>query len=213
MAEQIARSFFSEVSEEANTLTGLGTPFYNGQEGSEYNLYGNVFERISPVAFAKSLEKEILCTFNHDISKPLGRTPNTLKVWVDEQGLKYSVDLPNTTTGNDVKEMVKRGDLRGSSFLGFVNKISWSDEGRKRIRTIEEIDLIELGPVTMPAYGATNGKLSLRSQELVEIKQEEENYVAKLETERRIERAKQLAKEMGITPNALAGLKQAFLSR
>lgn len=198
--EQITRSLNSEIAQEGNILRGVGAVFYNGEQGSEYNLYGNVWERVSPSAFRSSLERqgEVLSTFNHDTGKPLGRTPNTLKLWIDERGLNYEIDLPNTTLGNDIKEMIRRKDIRGSSFIAGIKKAVWSEEGTKRIRTLTELDLIEVGPVTLPCYGATSGKLQLRGQELEQVQKEEMDWIAKLETERRIAKAKKLLDELTI---------------
>lgn len=150
------------------------------------------------MAFRSSIERqgEVLSTFNHDVSKPLGRTPDTLKVWIDERGLNYEIDLPNTTLGNDIKEMVRRKDIRGSSFIAAVKKSEWSDEGKKRVRTLTELDLVEVGPVTLPCYGATSGKLQLRGQELEQVQKEERDWIARMETERKIAHAKKLLKDI-----------------
>jgi HK97 family phage prohead protease len=47
----------------------------------------------------------------------IGRTTNgTLRLGVDKKGLKYEVDLPDTTAARDIHALVKRGDINKSSF-------------------------------------------------------------------------------------------------
>jgi hypothetical protein len=41
-------------------------------------------------------------------------------VSADDHGLHYEIDLPDTTLGTDVAELLRRGDISGSS-LGFRN--------------------------------------------------------------------------------------------
>lgn len=46
----------------------------------------------------------------------------SLALSVDDYGLAYKFDAPNTQCGNDAIEMINRGDLFGSSFA------FWTDE-------------------------------------------------------------------------------------
>ena len=77
----------------------------------------------------------------------LGRTASgTLKLSVDDTGLIYETELPNTTLGNDVYEMVNRGDFYESSFMFTVNdaKQRWEYNEEEDIwyRYIEEIETL-----------------------------------------------------------------------
>jgi HK97 family phage prohead protease len=134
---------------------------------------GGFRERIVPGAGAPSLrQNDVYATFNHNSSALLGRTSSgTLRVGEDREGGWYEIDLPNTTVGRDVAELLKRGDLQGSSFTFRV-----LDGGQRRaenddtetglpIREITAMDVRELGPVTNPAYLSTQA--SLRSIEEV----------------------------------------------
>ncbi|PEP81913.1 HK97 family phage prohead protease, partial [Bacillus toyonensis] len=69
-------------------------------------------------AFADSLHHDdIRALWSHDTSKVLGRTKNnTLRLEEDDKGLRFELDLPRTTVGNDTYESVKRGDIAGVSF-------------------------------------------------------------------------------------------------
>lgn len=132
---------------------------------------GGFRERIVPGAGAPSLrQNDVYATFNHDTASLLGRTSSgTLRVGEDREGGWYEVDLPDTTVGRDVAELLKRGDLSGSSFTFRV-----LDGGQRRadnddpetglpVREITAMDVAELGPVVNPAYPTTQA--SLRSIE------------------------------------------------
>jgi HK97 family phage prohead protease len=128
---------------------------------------GGFRERIVPGAGAPSLrQNDVYATFNHDTRALLGRTSSgTLRVGEDREGGWYEIDLPDTTVGRDVAELLKRGDLRGSSFTFRV-----LDGGQRRaddddpdtglpVREITAMDVVEVGPVVNPAYPTTQAAL------------------------------------------------------
>ena len=119
---------------------------------------GGFRELIQRGAFAKSLtdNDEVHALFNHDDNKILGRRgAGTLKLWEDDHGLRVEIDPPNTTDGNDVVELLRRGDLVSMSF-GFYNiKDDWETRDGEDIRTIKEAKLFDVSVVTNPAYQAT----------------------------------------------------------
>ena len=52
--------------------------------------------------------------FNHERGALLGRTcSGTLRLSEDGTGLRYEIDLPDTTVGRDVAALLERGDLTG----------------------------------------------------------------------------------------------------
>lgn len=73
--------------------------------------------------FSASLrENPVQCLFNHSPDQLLGRTESgTLQLQEDNIGLRFDVSLPNTTTGNDVAELLSRGDAFECSFAFSVN--------------------------------------------------------------------------------------------
>jgi hypothetical protein len=128
---------------------------------------GGFRERIIPGAGGPSLrQNDVIATFNHDTRSLLGRTSSgTLRVGEDREGGWYEIDLPDTTVGRDVAELLKRGDLRGSSFTFRV-----LDGGQRRaddddpetglpVREVTAMDVVELGPVVNPAYLTTQASL------------------------------------------------------
>jgi len=128
----------------------------------ETDIGGFFREVIRPGAFKKTLqESDVLALWNHDTSKPLGRVSNgTLELTEDERGLRFELQLPDTTWGVDAFKSISRGDVRGMSFGFVVTKESWSgkteENGKEDIlREIKEVALYEISPVTFPAYEAT----------------------------------------------------------
>jgi len=97
----------------------------------------------------------------------LGRTTSgTLRLSTDSVGLRYEVDLPDTSIGRDIAELVKRGDITGSSFKFEILGEKRFKENGTEYRTIEDVQLFDVGPVTYPAYEATS--VALRSDESLE---------------------------------------------
>ena len=97
-------------------------------------------ETISRNAFDGRLEDNVILTFNHDMNAILDRNQGgTLKLSIDNLGLRYDGTLPNTTSGRDVAELMRRGLLYESSFAFTVEDDEWSKDGdvAKRIKARE----------------------------------------------------------------------------
>lgn len=112
-------------------------------------------EQFRKGSFANSLQNDDQrALWSHDTSQVLGRTKNgTLRLSEDDIGLRFELDLPNTTLGNDAYETIKRGDVDGVSF-GFQKLVEEWDETDPEniIRTITNAKLLEISPVAFPAY-------------------------------------------------------------
>lgn len=143
---------------------------------------GELVERIASTALDGTLERsDVLCVVNHNPDRGvLARFRDgvgSLTLTVDEKGLKYAFEAPNTALGDELVESLKRGDITESSFCFSCKK----DKYDKRadgvyVRTILEIEqLYDVSPVYNPAYAGT--KVSLRSFE--DFKAEEERQEAK----------------------------------
>lgn len=142
-------------------IVGYGSVFYRaGVPGTQYQLWENTVERVAPTAFAAALQRrdDTRALFNHDASLILGRTDaGTMRLSVDDNGLRYEIDPPDSDIGRRVMEAIQRGDVSGSSFSFIVDKQSWETlpDGQE-VRTIESVQLLDVGPVTFPAYEATS---------------------------------------------------------
>lgn len=115
-------------------------------------------EKINRNAFDGVDLSNVVGTFNHNFDNVLGKTSkSTMRLSIDDRGLNYSIDIPNTTIGRDLAENVNNGNVDGASFMFSIKEQIWTDrEGDIDEREITKIDrLFELGPVTMPAYPDT----------------------------------------------------------
>jgi len=134
---------------------------------------GDFVERIDPGAFGLVAERrgrrkplETRALWNHDPNYPLARYPGTLRMTVDEVGLRYEFPVPDTTYGRDIASNIRAGIVKGSSFSFTVPSggDSWSVEDGRSVRTIQRIDsLLDVGPVTFPAYPDADVKVAQRS--------------------------------------------------
>jgi HK97 family phage prohead protease len=114
-------------------------------------------EKIAKGAFADSIRKDdIRMLWNHDPNFVLGRTKaRTLELSEDSKGLFYRGIPPNTQWARDLMESIKRGDVNQSSFGFIIQKESWDKNAKPCVRTLDEVQLFDVSPVTYPAYKNT----------------------------------------------------------
>jgi HK97 family phage prohead protease len=131
-------------------------------------LYENgkrFIEVILPEAITDELIQrcDIRALVDHDRARLLARSnkgKGTLKLNLTEFGLEYSFEAPHTADGDYVVEMVKRGDIEGSSFAFSVADGGERWEKRKDgtyIRYISKIRALYDVTITAdPAYPSTS---------------------------------------------------------
>ena len=166
----IARAFTTN----GRTVSGYAIRF------NEDSAFMGFTERISPSALPASMleNADIFAYFNHDWSKVLARTPNSLKLDLRDDGLYYEFEAPNTQDGNDLLEHIKRGEMYGTSFAFSLpedgsGEVWTKQEDGTYLREIVMFDaLYEISPVYTPAYPTTS--VSARCLEHVR-KLEEQN--------------------------------------
>jgi uncharacterized protein len=130
-------------------------------------------ERIAPGAFKRSLKSRnnIFMFYNHDSGQVLASTrAGTMTLTEDSRGLKVDAQLANTSSGRDVAELLKRGDLDAMSF-GFsvpTGGDSWNDKGTER--TLKSVRLFEVSVVAMPAYPEISGMASVRGLDKIALR-------------------------------------------
>ena len=103
----------------------------------------------------------VVARYNHDDNMLLGTSgAGTLRLGLDNVGLDYQVDLPQSR--GDVYELVQRGDVRQSSFAFVALEDDWGvDDGGFPMRTLVKVRLMDVAPVNTPAYEDTS--VGLRS--------------------------------------------------
>lgn len=165
----------ADTTSDSRTVEGYAAVFNSESE----ELWG-FYETIEPGAFDEADMTDVRALFNHDPNQILARTSSgTLAVSVDETGLRYSFDMPETTMGNDLLVMMKRGDISQSSFAFTIREDSWEDlpDGRT-LRHIRKVGKVyDVSPVTYPAYEAT----SATARSLQEYQQQQDNGEAERE--------------------------------
>ena len=151
-----------EDGSKGRTITGYAAKFDTWSEP----IYGWFVEKIARGAFEKTDMSDVIMVFNHDISGVLARTTSgTLKLSVDETGLRFEFEAPDTTLGNDMLELVRRGDISKCSFKFVVETDEWryADDSNKLEydeRTVKAIArLYDVSLVTYPAYKDTEASV------------------------------------------------------
>lgn len=166
------REFRAEAfsASDEGRLEGLVAPF--GHETIIGDLKrGGFREEIAPGAFRKTLgEGDVILLDNHDMTRPLARkSAGTLDLREVDKGLEFSAQPADTSYGRDLRTNIKAGNIGGMSFGFEPVKDDWFDEagapsnrnvGTRRV--LREVKLIEVSPVTRPAYSGT--VVSARSQ-------------------------------------------------
>lgn len=109
---------------------------------------------------------DVFGKYNHE--RVIGRTTSgTMRLFVDERGLRYEIDPPNSAA--DVVELIERGDVRGSSFAfrSSPKDETWEkDKDGTMVRRIKRFSYLgDAGPVDSPAYLATETYVSKRALE------------------------------------------------
>ena len=141
-------------------------------------------EVIDKKAFSNTDFSQARALFNHDPNYVLGSVKaGTLRLYVDNLGLKYEIDIPNSSTINDlVVEPIKRGDINQSSFAFTLRHESkepyerWERGKDKDKRTLLDIaEVFDVSPVTYPAYRQTT--VSARSYDDFKKQQNKLNTV------------------------------------
>jgi len=131
-------------------------------------------ETIAPGAFDERLLDDVRALFNHDSNLILARSKDgegTLKLSLDDVGLRYEFEAPDTQAGRDLVENIRLGNVDQSSFSFTVQKDGqeWEEkqegDGPRIIkRTITKIArLFDVAPVTYPAY--PDATVALRSMQ------------------------------------------------
>lgn len=148
----IEKRIATEVRAEGRKLTGYAAVFNTETRVADFH------EKIAPGAFRSTLADghDVLALADHDPSRVLARTRSgTLRLSEDERGLKFELDVPDTSAGRDVLALATRGDLGGCSF-GFSvpeNGDSWTGDKRElRSVILHEISIVQ----AHPAYPQTS---------------------------------------------------------
>lgn len=165
----------SSINVDTRTVEGYAIVFNSQSEDLGF------YETISPSAVTEDTinTSDVFCLFNHNPEKVLARSKygkGSLTLVLDDRGLKYSFEVPNTELGNELLEHVRRGEIDGSSFAFIVSTDDgsevWENINGTTHRTINKIEcLVDVSPVWTPAYSATS--VSARAKEMLNTMEQE----------------------------------------
>ena len=169
-------------------VVGYGSIFNSKSE----NL-GGFYEFIAPEAITDEtiMASDVRALINHDPNLILARSKNgegNLMLSVDEKGLRYQFNIPETSYGKDLAINLKNGNISQSSFAFTIAEggDTWTTDAEGRdIRTITKINrLYDISSVTYPAYSEASSDLviaqrGLQTYKESQKKQEEENDLVK----------------------------------
>lgn len=151
------RAITSPAGEDKHIITGrpivYETPtVINDPNGGSYT------EIIKQGALNNADLSDVHLLYNHDLSKvPLARTPKTMQLKVDDNGLTFTAELPDTAAAMEVYEAIKRGDLSGMSFAFKVPDGGDSYDAMTNTRSIYSFSKVyECSIVPFPAYPTTS---------------------------------------------------------
>lgn len=191
---------------EIRSFTELGAPKIG--EGRTIEGYAVVFGQESRVlydiekrrAFVEVIEKgaiteellrscDVKAVLEHNKQRLLARCflgTGSLVLELDEYGLKYRFDAPNTVDGDFAVEMIKRGDIFGSSFAYYANdkdktKVTYSMKDGLLTRTVHKIDRItDISPVSDPAFFGTDVTVRSMDEMIAELTPDNNKYLIEL---------------------------------
>lgn len=148
-----------QTDSEKRTIEGYAIVFNSYSEDMGFR------EIILPNALEGVIERsDVYALLNHERERGvLARSKygnGSLELTVDDIGLRYKFEAPNTELGEQTLEHIRRGEIDSSSF-GFTvaeNGQEWSkEEDGTYIRTITHIDrLFDVSPVFSAAYSETS---------------------------------------------------------
>lgn len=185
----------SSINVDTRTVEGYAIVFNSQSEDLGFR------EVIAPSAVTEDTinTSDVFCLFNHNPEKVLARSKfgkGSLSLVLDDRGLKYSFEVPNTELGNELLEHVRRGEIDGSSFAFIVSSEEgsevWENINGTTHRTINKIEcLVDVSPVWTPAYSATS--VSARAKEM--LNQMEQEKLEQLEDEKDIKPTEEQVEE------------------
>lgn len=154
--------FEMRATGDGRTLEGYAAVFNSParifERGQEFD------EQIAPGAFQRSLndanKSKVLLQFDHGQHNLIGTMPigKITDLREDSHGLYVEARLSGHLLGDIVRTAIEDEAITGMSFRFSVPKDgdTWDRSGPVPMRTLTNVHLYELGPVTTPAYDATS---------------------------------------------------------
>ena len=183
------RAVYSEIRSEGEgdekKVAGAGIVYNKWEE-----FWPGYKERI--MKGAVQIADEVKSFFNHEPSMVLSTTESNppLELKDGDKAFEYVSPIPPTTYGKDLEINLARKNVKGSSFSFFVPEDGdkrWREDGVV-YREIRKLTLLEVGPVTNPAYLKTSAGLRSAEdvyKEFLAAESQEDEVARKVEAKRK----------------------------
>ena len=151
-----AAPFRADDTGDGFTLEGYGAVF--GETTRIDSWEGKFDEKIERGAFAKTIsERKPVLQFDHGRDAATGSVPigAVEELREDRHGLFVRARMHDNARVEPIRQAIASGAIDGMSFRFRVLREEWDESGEIPVRTINEVELFELGPVVFPAYEAT----------------------------------------------------------
>ena len=136
----------------ANTITGMAMRY-----GDVASVAGQFYEKVAAGAFGAP--QDVVLNVQHDRSRPIARTNGGgLELTDTPAALRVAAKPIETRDGKDALLMVHHRVLRGFS----VEFIARREDYVNDVRIIHEAELVGIGLVDRPAYGAAVAEVAKR---------------------------------------------------
>ena len=151
-----------EAGTVSRTIVGYAAKFESWSEP----IMGWFREKIARGAFDGCDLSDVIMCFNHNTDSILARTTSgTLRLEVDDVGLRFAFEAPNTTLGSDMLELVRRGDVPKCSFRFGVEQDEWQYVDEQNCLVMDERTIlrfsrvVDVSLVVFPAYPETEASV------------------------------------------------------
>ena len=127
-----------DADEKNGIVKGYGSYFDNKDSDSDIIRRG---------AYQKTIKENgerVKYLYQHNMMQPIGKMK---ELYEDEKGLVFVAEIPKTTLGNDVIELMKAGVITENS-VGILPIVK---EDKGDYREIKEVKLFEISAVTLAA--------------------------------------------------------------
>ena len=164
-------------TESGKTIRGLALPFNRNSAD-----LGGFIERIQPGAVSVD-NTDIVMLWQHDSTDPITRQSSGLELEVRKSGLWFEAQA--TDFSDRQLDLLQRGVVKHMSF-GFVTiDDEWEQESKPVRRTLKEIELREISPVTWPAYKQTSVAVRSAQEAGIDLRVVPDNISTAVDEDRR----------------------------
>ena len=128
----------ADIDEKMGIVKGYGS--YFGNKDSDNDV-------IAKGAYQKTIKENgerVRYLYQHDMTQPIGKMK---ELYEDEKGLMFVAEIPKTTLGMDVLELIKGGVITENS----VGILPLQKQMKDDYREITEVKLYEISAVTLAA--------------------------------------------------------------